>query len=482
MVASLSCEPLGNTEPRVFTPPLRELTPKTTRGFEAISFCEDVVGLTLHPWQKWLLLHALELLPDETFRFRTVLVLVARQNGKTTLVQTLALWRMFVDQAPLVIGTAQNLDLAEEAWQGAVDIAQGVPELADEIQHVDRTNGKKQLRLHTGERYKVAAASRRGGRGLSGDLIVLDELREHQNWQAWGAVTKTTMARHAAQVWGLSNAGDRESVVLDALRRRAVDATTQPGRFDDTSLGIFEWSAPPNCDLGDRDGWASANPSLGHPNGVSVAAIRSALSTDPEAVFRTEVLCQWVDRIEDAVIEPGTWLALSVGVQPMTAPALAVEVALDRSSATIGAAWHVNDRVHVEIVEDAAGVAWVPKRIAELIERYDGGCVVLDAGTEAVGLADELESRGLNVQRINGAARIAACGAFYDLATNGGLSHNGDPAIDVAIANARWKNVGDGARVFSRRRSAGDIAALYAVVLAQHGLTACPREADFYTI
>jgi phage terminase large subunit-like protein len=481
MAASPSSALLGRTEPRIFTPPLRELTPQTSRGYEAITFAEDVVGITLHPWQKWLLIHALELLPDSSYRFRTVLVLVARQNGKTTLVQVLALWRMFVDQAPLVIGTAQSLDVAEEAWQGAVDIAQGVPELADEIQHVDRTNGKKQLRLHTGERYKVAAASRRGGRGLSGDLIVLDELREHQNWQAWGAVSKTTMARSAAQIWGLSNAGDRESVVLDALRRRALDALSSPGRYDDHSLGIFEWSAPPRCEITDPDGWAQANPSLGHPNGVSVAAVRAALSTDPEPVVRTEVLCQWVDRIDDAVIEPAAWLALGVGVQPMSYPAFAIEVALDRSSATIGAAWHHGDKIHVEVVEDGAGVAWVPARIAQLVERYSGKAVVLDASTEAAGLGDELENAGLPVLRINGAARVAACGAFYDAATNGGLSHNGDPALDVALANARWKQVGDGARVFSRRRSAGDISALYAVVLAQYGLGQS-TVADFYVL
>ena len=63
------------------------------------------------------------------FRFRTVVLLVARQNGKSTLMQVLSLWRMYVDGAPLVIGTAQNLDIAEEQWMSTVDLAQGVPEV-----------------------------------------------------------------------------------------------------------------------------------------------------------------------------------------------------------------------------------------------------------------------------------------------------------------------------------------------------------------
>ena len=72
---------LGSETPRIFTPPLRKLTPKTTLGFAAIEFAEDVCQVTLYPWQKWLLLHALELHPDGGFRFRTIVVLVARQQG-----------------------------------------------------------------------------------------------------------------------------------------------------------------------------------------------------------------------------------------------------------------------------------------------------------------------------------------------------------------------------------------------------------------
>lgn len=182
----------------MFTPPLRPLTPDTTRGFELIEFAKEVLEVPLLPWQEWLALHALETLPDGTYRFRTVVLMIARQSGKSTFLMILALWRMYADGAPLVIGTAQNLDIAEELWTAAYEPAQSIPELEELIDHVDKTNGKKALRLTSDERYKVAAASRRGGRGLSGDLVLMGELREHQSWDAWGAVTKTTMARRLA--------------------------------------------------------------------------------------------------------------------------------------------------------------------------------------------------------------------------------------------------------------------------------------------
>ncbi len=95
---------LGSETPRLFTPPAGPLTPATSRGFEAIAFAEDVLGLDLMPWQKWTLIHLLELSPQGGFRFRTALILCARQQGKTVLLQILALWRLYLDRAGLVIG------------------------------------------------------------------------------------------------------------------------------------------------------------------------------------------------------------------------------------------------------------------------------------------------------------------------------------------------------------------------------------------
>jgi len=181
---------LGREEPRIWTPPLRPLTPSTSLGFAAIEFATEVLGIELYPWQRWLLIHALELLEDGSFRFRKIVVLVARQNGKSTLSQVLSLFCLYVLGIGLVLGTAQDLDTAEEVWDGALELIEGNEELSALAAPPIKVNGKKTIRLKTGERYKVKAAGRRSGRGLSGDLILLDELREHQTWEAWGAITK----------------------------------------------------------------------------------------------------------------------------------------------------------------------------------------------------------------------------------------------------------------------------------------------------
>ena len=110
---------------------------------------------------------------------------------------------------------------------------EGDPELAPLVSKAGggailRSNGRKEFVLPWGSRWKPKAASRKSGRGFTGDLVFLDELREHQSWAAWSALSKTTMARPNAQVWCFSNAGDALSVVLRWLRLRAHDLVGDP--------------------------------------------------------------------------------------------------------------------------------------------------------------------------------------------------------------------------------------------------------------
>lgn len=487
---------LGREVPRVWTPPLRPLTRKTSAGFECIDFAEQVLEIRLFPWQKWLLIHALELLEDGSFRFRTVVVMVARQNGKSTLMQVLSLWRMFVDGAPLIIGTAQNLDVAEEQWQGAVDMAESVPELDAELESVTKVNGKKQIRLQTGERYKVAAASRKGGRGLSGDLVLMDELREHKNWESWGAVTKTTMARLRAQVWAASNAGDRASVVLDYLRKMAHAALGNPDELDvdvlsvdpdatgadtDDLPGIFEWSATPGCSIWDRDGWEQANPSLGHPDGISERAIASAARTDPEAVFRTEVLCQWVDDVlSDRIIPQEEWDARLDKNPERGAPTYAL-AGLDgpNAAASIGA----SDGLNVSIIEWHRGLVWLPAKLSEVLAERPGR-VLLDPRSPIGALISDLDVLGIDWDPITGTEHAQACVGFLNAVLEGtGVAHSDQPVLNVAVAGAKSRPYGE-SWVWSQRHADIDISPLDAVTIARWAAlqTESSGPADFFTI
>jgi hypothetical protein len=269
---------LGKAEPRLWTRSLRPLTPATTLGFEAIRFAENVLGLDLLEWQRWWLLHALELRQDGTFRFRTIVTLVGRQQGKTFLLKIVALWAMYLDRVHLVLGAAQSLDIARESWKGALDLARGNELLANELTRVTTGSIETAMTLTNGARYRITAATPGSGRGLSVDLLILDELREQRDWEAWSALSKTTIARPNALTVAISNAGDDKSVVLNSLRGTGLAET-------DESIALFEWSAPDGCALDDPDAWCQAMPGLGHGT-ITESAVRLALATDPESVFR----------------------------------------------------------------------------------------------------------------------------------------------------------------------------------------------------
>ena len=489
----------GRVEPRIWTPPLRELTSETSLGYAAIEFANDVLGLRPFPWQRWLLIHALEIVGDLEgdwhFRFRNVCILIARQNGKSTLGQILSLFFLYVLGTPLILGTAQDLDTAEEVWEGALDIIEGNDELAAMADKPIKVNGKKTIRLLSGERYKVKAASRRAGRGLSGDLILLDELREHTSWEAWGAITKTTMARANAMVWALSNAGDAASIVLRYLRKMAHKSLGDPDGINanddpsllldptqaedveveaDESLGIFEWSAPPGCATDDPDGWAQANPSMGH--GITERAIRSAQRTDPEWTFRTEVLCQWSDGTLIGPFPAGTWEAGTAqrientdtydsAIAEKAKVAFCLDVAWDRSQAHIAVAGLREDgQPHVQIIASRYGTDWVKAwfQDAEMGAARRKTQVVIQPTAPAGALIEELRSIGVNVYELKGTELGQSCGRFYDLVVQNELHHLPQPVLDVAAAVAVTRPLPGDSWAWDRRKSPLDIAPLVA--------------------
>lgn len=447
---------------------------------------------------------------DPIFRFRKIVVLVARQNGKSTLSQVLSLFFLYELGTDLILGTAQDLDTAEEVWEGALDIIEETPELAELAAKPILVNGKKTIRLHTGERYKVKAANRRAGRGLSGDLILLDELREHQSWDAWGAITKTTMARPAAMIWALSNAGDATSVVLRYLRKQAhaalgdpdgINADDDPASLlpseddldemvdlapdgpdldledfdeDGSTLGLFEWSAPPGVAVTDIDGILQANPSCGYC--ISLRTLLDDARNDPEWVYRTECLCQWSEGTLEGPFPPGSWEA-SADESPTRVGdvALCVDVSWDRGTSHVGLAFMGDDGLpHVEVVASRTGTDWVAGWLTseDRSEAVRSAPMAVQArGAPASSLIEPLRAAGVNVVEWGGGDIPNATGSLYDRvraavdseSESPGLRHRNQPLLNVAAATAVPKLTEGGAFMWDRKKSPVDAAPLIAV-------------------
>lgn len=483
-----SAAPLGSPTPRLWTPPLRELTAETSYGFDCIDFADTVLRRPLDPWQRWLVIHAGELLPDGRPRFRTVLVLVARQNGKTELLVILSLYWLFVELQQLVLGTSTNLDYARESWDKAVALAEDTDLLAREIPSrggIRRTNGEQTLTTIHRTRYKIAASNRQGGRSLTIARLILDELREHDSFNAWNASTPATNAIPDAQIWGISNQGDDSAVVLDSLRGPALEyIETGVG---DERLGIFEWSAPNGADPEDMAALALANPNLGHridPDALRGMAMRAKAAGGQElAGFQTEIMCQRVLQLDPA-IDPTLWDAAGTKQSASLAGhrdrvALCVDVALDGSHASLLAAAVVDGVVRVEVVKAWEGFGCTKALRAELpdiVRRVKPRALGWFPNGPAAAVAADLAAakgprrgvwppRGVKVEALT-AETTAVCMGLADIVAAGELEHPEDPMLTAHVQAAQKLRRGE-AWAFTRRGT-GPIDGAYALAGAVH--------------
>lgn len=480
----------GSVTPRLWTPPLvDELTPETSYGFDLIDFARDVIMIPFDPWQEWLAIHTGELLPDGRPRFRQVLVLVARQQGKSLYAKVLTLYWMFVEQVPLLLGTSTNRDYAKESWLEVCEMAQSNPYLSRELgkKCIRATIGEESLTTLHGSRYKIAASNRRAGRSLTVHRLILDELREHADWSAWNAAYNAMNAVRDAQVIAISNQGDDESVVLDSLRTSGLEFI-ETGQGD-RRLGLFEWSCPAGSDPTDLAALAQACPDLGNrtdPDALLGPARRALANGGIElAGFRTEVMCMRV-RLLDPAIDPEVWASAGVDAEfaldlatVRDHVALCLDLSLDGSHASLVAAALVDGIVHVDVVHswDGHGCsaelrAELPEIVARVRPRVLGWFPLGPAAELTADLTARPSRgqfrwppRGVELQALT-KDTAAVCMAMPPLVASQ-LQHACDPMLTAHVESAQRLCRSNNTWVF-QRKGTGPIDGVYAMAGAVH--------------
>ena len=475
---------MGKTEPRIWTPPLRELTPDTSLGFACVEYARTVLRKNLYPWQEWALIHALEITgdlgADWLFRFRTVLFLISRQNGKTVLSEVIASFFLNVLCVDSIFGTSLSLDKAEEVWEAVVQDQESVPELSAELQRVGRTNGSKKLVLTGLRQYKVGAPTRRAGRGDSNDLVMLDEIREQRDWETWSASVASTNAKPNGMVVCFSNAGDPDSIVLRELRSKAIALISGTGSSDDfggdvdaSTLGLFEWSAEDGAATDDLEQLAQANPALGYGY-LTERALMSNRGTFPEAKFRSECMCQQVETILPAPFPDGSWSAcldLQSAIAPESELYYGIDLSADRRWASVAVCgMRADGNYHIEVVARRVGTAWCEDWFRTRAFKHPMNLSFQSRGAPVTGLAEQLCTlKGVNRIPIEGGDLTAGWGRFYDAIIGTGsirVYHLQQPVLDLPAKTMQLRNIGGGIELPDRAKSPDDIAPLFACFAA----------------
>lgn len=477
----------GSRTPRISTPPLRELTPDTSFGFDLIDFAA-AIGWPLDPWQQWLAIHMGELLPDGRPRFRVVLALVARQNGKTLFSRVLTLYWLFIERVPFVLGVSASRDTAKESWRKVIAMAQGNELMAQELgpgrDAVRLTLSEECFTTLAGSAYRFAAPNRRAGRSFTVDRGVLDELRELHDWDAYNAMINAMNAVPDAQAVAITNQGEAGAVVLDSLRDSALEFI-ETGQGD-PRLFLAEWSAPNGADPCDPQALAQANPDLGNRlqlDSIIGQGIRAKAAGGVElAGYRTEVMCQRVTLL-DAAIDEEAWRDAGTGepvdlAQHRGALVLCLDVSLDGSHATLVAAARVEDCTHVEVVKVWQGYGCTTalrRDLPAIVERVKPRAVGWFPKGPAAAVAADLAARKGNrawpprrvrVAELTAEVIPAVCMGLAEQVLAGELSHPRDEMLTAHVKATQKLNHGD-VWVFTRR-GAAPIDATYALAGAVH--------------
>ena len=424
-------------------------------------------GMPLLPWQEWWLRDALAVDDQGEFRRKTVLGIVARQNGKTHAVRMVMAYLMATRPGFNIVGMAQKLLLAKQTWEQTCEIFEFSPKLKPLIHGKRLTNGEQMIQLTNRSRYSVLAATRRA-RGFTANMVYIDELRE-VNLEAWESVQpflKTTQG----QLWTTSNAGDVTSEALNELRASIM-------AYPDERRALYEWSAPEKAAVGDRAGWAMANPSLGWL--FDESAIEDSLATMSPGGFRTETLCQFVTALNPAIpipdyeecageplVEPGAaqcWFAIDATPDSKRADLL---VAIEGERITLAP---LRSWTHAGAIDDQA----IADEIAALAQVWRPRLIGYNAYA-VKGIGDRLTKLGHPMKNITGAEFGQACDQLLSAVVHKRLVHPGDPTMLQHFAHSVAKPLADGGWRLYRRESGGYISMACAAAMAI-SLASVPR-------
>lgn len=422
--------------------------------------------MPLLPWQEYAINEISRIKDDGKWASPTAVILVARQSGKTHLMRMRMLAGMFLWNERLQVGVAQNRDIALETFRALVDIIDGFKWLRKEVRSITRANGREEILLKSGCRYKVLAPTPGSARGLSVDTVYLDELRQHKTTDAFAALAYTLNARPNPLMLGFSNAGDANSIVLNSLRDRALKVIENGAEDNITWL---EWSAEPGKKLNDVTGWAQANPALGYT--IQLDNLKARMGDDP-ALIQTEMLCQWVDTLESPWPH-GYWNGCTqpnLELKPDRPTYMGIEISPDRTTWALTGTQVLDDGtigiglMEYQEADQAFDDLKIADQVATWVRKYEPRAIIANKFS-GDSLVSKLSQAGIPCELISGTKYYQACDETLGALAGNRLVHSNQEILTSSVNSCIKKTNETGAWYVQRRKPA---TAAISMILAIH--------------
>jgi hypothetical protein len=468
----------GVQTPRIHS----KLNDLPSKGQEMIDFATEL-GINLMEWQKFVCIHGHKVRADGRWHASELGLIMARQQGKSTLMMLRILTGMFVWGEGLQLASAHRLTTSLETFRQIVGLIETNPKLEKEVKKIRWQHGAEEIELFGNRRFVVKAANN-AARGLSKpETIHLDELREYKDEDAWSSMRYSMMAAKNPQVWIYSSAGDQHSVILNKLRERALASATT-----NDPIGWFEWSAEPDAPIllpsGEMNwsAFAQANPSLGitiHPDNLK------AVINDPPDIVRTEVLAQWVDTINSA-IDAQKWAMCQIDAIPLDPEQptwLGLDLSPDRKFGALVCAQRLSgERFYIQLLHTwsndySLNDLAVANDIAPYVRKYNTQTVAYSKRTSQA-VASRLASAGIQTTDMDGGIYAESCDRWLGAINSHRLQHSGQEELTQQTLSAAKLPFGDGSWIIGRRASRVAVCASVASALVTYFATQPETETD----
>ena len=457
--------------------PFFSIGPHVRRWAEANLTGRDGQPLRLVRWQRWALDRLLEIDSATcSLRFTEALLGVPRQQGKSTIARAVAGFALTSPLSPWVRTYGAGYDRQQAAIiQGLVlnDLWTLDPE-----QRVGRYTRLRGLRMIDGREYHVISKESASARGITADLVVLDELLTQKTDAVLDVLRPALTGAPFPFMMMMSTAGDDSSIVLRRYYEAGVAAATSRARAD---LGFLWWGADPEADSHADATIVSSNPLLAEWPASRrrryIARERAALTLES---FGRERLNRWQAGTSSSALPPGAWAACAdLDATMPDVVMVGVDIARSWGRATIAVAGRAPDgRIVVGIERDLVAPDGgtldpdlVAAELASVVEEFHPALVGYDPQSATRALVERLGEL-IPFEAIAGSAFAAASMAFGAAVVGGTVVHNGDPLMGDQLRTAARSATGETWR-WTRSKSLTPIDAVCAVTIA-HDLAARP--------
>jgi hypothetical protein len=442
----------------------------------AVAMTAAALRKPLMPWQRYVADVGGEVDDRGLYVNKICIVSVPRQSGKTTLDLAQSVQRCLAAPGRKAWHTAQTGQDARKKWREHVTELMDSP-LRDAVKGRPRLgNGDEALTFRNGSAFRPHPPTRDALHGEQSDIANIDEawvFDEAQGADLLQAIGPTQVTRPGAQIWIWSTRGTAASTWFHGLINRA--------RAGEPGMALFDFGIPEDADPMDLDVVAAHHPALGYTITRESLAAELVTMGDKPAEFARAYGNRATGGVERVLPAEAWHAAGTVDPLPAGPPAFGVAVARDGSAAAVVAAVADADgRPWLEVLAHRPGRSWAVDHVKGLVTRHPGALVAVERRGPAGPVADALELADVQLLKDGRPDYPAACQDLFDRIVDPAgprLFHRRSESLDASTDVAARRFLSDGAWVWSRTKSTGDVSPLEAGTLAAHAVARRPTPA-----